>query len=73
MWDAFAPGCGPTLVPSPKSNRYEAIDPSGSRDPDPSATTASGAPPLAGVTVNDATGGVPLPVEPLNSNAPRSA
>src|SRR6266542_2235383 len=57
VWVAVAPGCGPTTVPSPKSNRYDAMLPSGSDDAEASAVTASGAVPDDGVTVSLATGG----------------
>src|ERR1051326_8985214 len=76
---AVAPDCGPTTVPSPKSNLYEVIVPSASEEAEPFAVTASGAVPDEGVTVSRATGGwfavVPLavttaeavPVAPLSS------
>ena len=57
MWIAVGSACGPTAVPSPKSNRYDAIDPLGSEEPAALATTASGASPVDGVTTNFATGG----------------
>src|ERR1043166_2747373 len=70
---AVAEACGPTTVPSPKSNLYEAIVPSASDDADPLAVTASGAVPDDGDTVSRATGGWFAAVEPWNSSAPRSA
>src|ERR1041384_4093547 len=54
---AVAPACGPTPVRSPKSNLYEAIDPSASEDAEPLAVTVSGAVPEDGDTVSRATGG----------------
>src|ERR1043165_7570349 len=54
---AVAEACGPTTVPSPKSNRYEAIEPSASEDAEPLAVTVSGAVPEDGETVSRATGG----------------
>ena len=39
-------------MPSPNSKRYETIDPSESLDPDASATTPSGALPVAGLIVS---------------------
>src|SRR5205823_3709079 len=54
---------GPTTVPSPKSNRYDVIVPSGSEEAEALAVTWSGAVPEDGVTVRRATGGwllVPL-------------
>src|SRR4029079_19278404 len=42
------------VPPSPKFQAYEAIEPSGSDDPDPSTLTASGASPLDGLAVSDA-------------------
>src|SRR6266545_1524729 len=63
VWVAVAPGCGPTTVPSPKSNRYDAIVPSGSLEPEASAVTVSGAVPDDGVTVSRATGGWLVGVE----------
>src|SRR5260221_518157 len=53
---AVAPACGPTTVPSPKSNRYEAMVPSASDEADAFAVTLSGAGPLEGETVSRATG-----------------
>src|SRR6266849_3155692 len=49
--------CGPTIVPSPKSNRYEATLPSGSLDAEASAVTLSGALPVDGKITSDAAGG----------------
>ena len=57
MWVAVELDCGPTTVPSPKSNRYDVMLPSGSEDAEASAVTASGAVPEDGVTVSRATGG----------------
>src|SRR5436190_405556 len=57
VWVMVACDCGPMTVPSPKSNRYEAIEPSGSEEPDASAVTASGSVPDDGVTVSAALGG----------------
>src|ERR1051325_794556 len=54
---AVAPACGPTTVPSPKSNLYEAIVPSASEEAEPLAVTVSGAVPEDGDTVSRATGG----------------
>src|ERR1044072_188291 len=54
---AVAPDCGPTTVPSPKSNLYEAIVPSASEEAEPLAVTVSGAVPEDGDTVSRATGG----------------
>src|SRR5947208_3370750 len=74
---AVAPACGPTTVPSLKSNLYDAIVPSASDEVEASAVTASGAVPLEGVTVSRATGGWlgavavttadAVPVAPLSS------
>src|ERR1051325_3296272 len=47
---------GPTTVPSPKSNLYEAIDPSASEEAEPLAVTVSGAVPDEGDTESRATG-----------------
>ena len=44
--------------PSPKFHEYEAIDPSGSDEPDPFSVTVNGALPEAGVAVARAMGGV---------------
>src|SRR5262249_57042275 len=70
VWGGVAPACGPTTVPSPKSKRYVAIEPS-SVELEPSARTESGTSPDEGVTVSRATGGR-LVVVDRNSNAPRS-
>ena len=58
MWDADGSACGPTTVPSPKSNVYAAIGvASPSLDADASAVTASGSIPDCGVTDSEACGG----------------
>src|SRR5438045_5268833 len=57
------PDRGPTTVPSPKSNRYDTMRPSGSEDAPARAVTASGAVPIDGVTVSRATGGRLAPGE----------
>ena len=57
MWSAVAVADEDTVVPSPKSNAYVRAWPCGSVDADASAVSASGAAPLAGVTVNEAAGG----------------
>src|ERR1051326_6516777 len=56
MCAVVASTSGPATVPSPKSNRYDAIEPSGSNDPAPLAVTGSGAMPPLRRTVNTATG-----------------
>src|ERR1044072_1273565 len=53
---AVAEACGPTTVPSPKSNLQDAIDPSASEEAEPLAVTVSGAVPEDGDTVSRATG-----------------
>src|SRR5205814_3401822 len=64
VWVAAGPACGPTIVPSPKSNRNDAAVPSGPTEPKALAVTARGATPDAGVIVSCAG---------RNSSAPRSA
>src|SRR5262245_52422015 len=54
---ALEPGCGPTIVPSPKSNRYETRLPSASDEADAFAVTASGAGPPEGLSESAAVGG----------------
>src|SRR5207245_6963720 len=55
---AVAAACGPTMAPSPKSKRYDAIGvASVSVDADASAVTACGADPEGGLTASATDGG----------------
>ena len=54
---ALGEAWGPTVVPSPKANRYDTIVPSGSLEPAAVAVTASGSLPVIGVTLRTAVGG----------------
>src|SRR6185503_20579405 len=56
VWFATEEDCGPALVPSPNSNRYDTTLPSASDDAEASRRTASGAVPDEGDAVSLATG-----------------
>src|SRR5437773_574052 len=57
VWVAVACDCGPMTVASPKSNRYDAIEPSGSEEPGRSSDLAPASAQQGGSTSSAALGG----------------